>query len=82
MSINVTRSSMPSFEEYCEEIKELWESHWLTNMGVKHKQLEADLKSYLDTPNITLYTNGHLALENIIAAMNFPPLTVTIDLIV
>lgn len=72
MAINVTRSSMPSFEEYCEEIKELWESHWLTNMGVKHKQLEADLKSYLDTPNITLYTNGHLALENIIAAMNFP----------
>ena len=42
--INVTRSSMPEFSEYCEEIKELWESHWLTNMGVKHKQFEAMLK--------------------------------------
>ena len=29
--INVTRSSMPPFEEYCEEIRELWDSRWLTN---------------------------------------------------
>ena len=72
MSINVTRSSMPDFEEYCKEIKELWDSHWLTNMGVKHKQLQAALEAYLDTPHVTLYTNGHLALENVIAAMNFP----------
>lgn len=72
MSINVTRSSMPSYEEYCEEIKELWDSRWLTNMGKKHKQLESDLKAYLNTPNITLYTNGHLALEGVIQAMDFP----------
>ena len=69
--INVTRSSMPSYEEYCEEIKDLWDSRWLTNMGKKHKQLESDLKEYLNTPNITLYTNGHLALEGVIAAMQF-----------
>lgn len=72
MSINITRSSMPTYEEYCEEIKELWESHWLTNMGAKHKQLQAELEKYLDTPHVILYTNGHLALENIIYAMNFP----------
>jgi dTDP-4-amino-4,6-dideoxygalactose transaminase len=67
--INVTRSSMPDFDEYCEEIKELWDTHWLTNMGAKHKQLEAMLKDYLHTDNICLYVNGHLALENIIAAL-------------
>lgn len=72
MQINVTRSSMPSFEEYCEEIKELWDSHWLTNMGIKHRQLESQLRGYLDVPYVTLYTNGHLALENVIAAMNLP----------
>lgn len=72
MQINVTRSSMPSFEEYCEEIKDLWDSHWLTNMGAKHQQLQAELERYLDTPHVTLYTNGHLALENVIAAMNLP----------
>ena len=62
-SILVTRSSMPSFEEYCEEIKELWDSHFLTNMGVKHKELEKQLKEYLHCSNINLFTNGHLALE-------------------
>jgi len=68
--IQVTRSSMPKFEEYIEEIKDLWESHWLTNMGIKHKQLEAQLSQYLNTPNITLFTNGHLALECVIEAFN------------
>ncbi len=71
MTINVTRSSMPSFDEYCEEIKDLWESHWLTNMGVKHKLFQKLLEEYLCIPHVSLYTNGHLALENIIAAMNF-----------
>lgn len=70
--ILVTRSSMPDFEEYCNEIKELWETHWLTNMGVKHKELEKSLLEYLKTPNITLFTNGHLALECVITAFNFP----------
>lgn len=70
--INVTRSSMPDFEEYCNEIKELWESRWLTNNGVKHKKLEADLNAYLDCENTVLYTNGHLALEQAIAVMDLP----------
>ncbi len=68
-TINVTRSSMPSLEEYCEEIRPLWESRFLTNMGEKHLQFEAELKKFLNVPNITLFTNGHLALENIITAM-------------
>ncbi len=72
MQINVTRSSMPDFEEYCEEIKELWDSHWLTNMGIKHRQFQARLEDYLGVPHVILYTNGHLALENVIAAMDFP----------
>ena len=71
--INVTRSSMPSFQEYCVEIKEMWDSHWLTNMGKKHRELEERLKLYLDAPYITLYVNGHLALENAIAAMRLEP---------
>jgi len=63
---------MPDYEEYCEEIKDLWDSHWLTNMGVKHKQFQAELEKMLDVPHISLYTNGHLALENALAAMNLP----------
>lgn len=71
MIINVTQSSIPSFEEYCEEIKDMWASHWLTNMGAKHKLFQKLLEEYLFVPHVSLYTNGHLALENIIAAMNF-----------
>lgn len=70
--ILVTRSSMPTYEEYINEIKELWDTHWLTNMGVKHKQLQKELEDYLSVPHVTLYTNGHLALENAIAALNLP----------
>jgi dTDP-4-amino-4,6-dideoxygalactose transaminase len=61
--ILVTQSSMPPYEEYCDEIKELWSSHWLTNMGIKHKQLQSQLCEYLDVKNIDLLTNGHMALE-------------------
>lgn len=70
--ILVTRSSMPKFEEYIDEIKGLWDSHWLTNMGEKHQRLQAELEKYLGVPHVTLYTNGHLALENAIAALNLP----------
>ena len=68
--ILVTRSSIPTLEEYIEEIKDLWDTHWLTNMGVKHQLLEEKLKEYLNTENITLFVNGHLALESIIQAMD------------
>lgn len=61
--IQVTRSSMPPFEEFVEEIKELWDSHWLTNMGIKHMALQRQLADYLGVGEISLYTNGHLALE-------------------
>ena len=71
-NINVTRSSMPDFDEYIDEIRDLWESHWLTNMGVKHQKLERQLKELLDVSNVVLYTNGHLALEGIWEALNYP----------
>ena len=41
--INVTRSSMPPFEEYCDEIKKIWDSRWLTNNGIEHRTLENEL---------------------------------------
>ena len=69
-NILVTRSSMPPMEEYMEEIKDLWETHWLTNMGVKHKQLQANLTDYLGVEHVELLTNGHMALELTLQAMN------------
>lgn len=70
--INVTRSSMPDYEEYIEEIKDLWDTHWLTNMGEKHKKLQSNLEKMLNVNHVTLYTNGHLALEGAWEALNLP----------
>ena len=72
MSINVTRSSMPDFEEYVNEIRDLWDSRWLTNMGEKHIEFEAKLREYLGVSYLTLFTNGHMALEDLIASFGFP----------
>lgn len=63
ISINVTRSSMPTYDEYCREIRSLWDSRWLTNMGSKHNELQKELRNYLGVDNIDLTTNGHMALE-------------------
>lgn len=69
-NILVTRSSMPAFDEYMDEIKSMWDSHWLTNMGPKHKTLQKQLMDYMGVENIDLFTNGHMALELTLQAMN------------
>ncbi|MCH5256122.1 MAG: DegT/DnrJ/EryC1/StrS family aminotransferase [Lachnospiraceae bacterium] len=70
--ILVTRSSMPSYEDYIDAIKPLWDTHWLTNMGVYHQQLEKELKEYLKVQELSLMVNGHMALELAIQAFGFP----------
>lgn len=68
--IQVTQSSMPQLEEYIEEIKDIWDTHWLTNMGVKHKKLQKKLEDYLEVEHVELLTNGHMALELTLQALN------------
>lgn len=69
MPIFVTKSSMPALEEYMEEIKPIFDSHVLTNMGPLYKKLQHQLIDYLDVPYLSLFVNGHMALEMAIAAM-------------
>lgn len=69
--ILVTRSSMPPYEEYIEAIKPLWNTHWLTNMGQYHHQLESELRDYLNVSELSLMVNGHMALELTIQMMGF-----------
>ncbi len=67
--IMVVKSSMPPYEEFVEEIKDLWESRHLTHQGPKYNQLEKNLKEYLSAEEISLFANGHLALELAINAL-------------
>lgn len=71
-SIFVTKASMPPYEEYIEAIKPLWKSHWITNMGQYHEELEKKLAAYLDVKELSLMVNGHMALELAIQAFDFP----------
>lgn len=67
--ILVTQSSMPSLDEYIEEIKPIFECKWLTNMGPKHNELQKKLEEYLNVKHMNLFTNGHLALYTAIQSL-------------
>ena len=72
--ILVTKPTLPPFEEYTSFIKNIWDNRWLTNTGPLHNQLQNDLAAYLNITkeNISLFTNGHQALEAVIHALNLP----------
>jgi len=66
--IFVTRASLPPFEEYTKMLERIWDSAWLTNMGIYHEELEKLLNERFESENISLFTNGHLALEMLLEA--------------
>ena len=61
--INVTKPSMPPFNEYLNFIKEIWNNRWLTNEGKFHKEFQSKLREFFSVDNVELFTNGHMALE-------------------
>lgn len=70
--ILVTRSSLPSLQEYMDEIAPIWETHRLTNMGPKHNELQKKLIDYLGVDRLDLFTNGHMAIELSLQALDLP----------
>ena len=71
--ITVTKTSLPPYEEFAQAIRPLWESRWVTNMGVYHQKLEQELGEFLQVPFVSLMVNGHMSLEMAIQAFHFPP---------
>ncbi len=61
--IFVTKPSIPTIEEYVNEISDIWDSRILTNSGEKHKEFSKRLAEYIGAYNVELFTNGHMALE-------------------
>ena len=68
----VTSPLLPSIEDFTEQIKEIYDSKWLTNMGSKHKALEEALKVELKVPHTQLFNNGTIALLTAIKALDLP----------
>lgn len=69
MSIYVTQSSMPELEDYIREIEPIFQSKILTNMGPVYKKFQHQLIDYLKVPYLSLFVNGHMALEMAIQAL-------------
>lgn len=68
--ILVTQATLPEMNEYMDEIRSIWETNWLTNMGEKHQTLQEKLRDYLQVQNIELLVNGHMALELTLQALD------------
>jgi dTDP-4-amino-4,6-dideoxygalactose transaminase len=68
--VTVTHSVLPPLSEYVEYLTGIWERARLTNNGPLLLQLEADLASYLDVPYVHFTSNGTIALQLAIKALD------------
>ena len=68
--INVTKTYLPPFDEYCEYLKEIWKTGYLTNNGPLSKKLEQEIQEYLGVENLSFVSNGTIALQLALKALD------------
>jgi len=68
--ILVNKPFYPPEEEYIEYVREIWKSGWLTNNGPLVSELEEKLKSLLKLDNLLYVSNGTIALQMAIKALD------------
>jgi dTDP-4-amino-4,6-dideoxygalactose transaminase len=68
--IPVTKPYMPAEKEFKSYVKNIWKRQWLTNHGPLANTLELKLKEYLSLDHLLYVTNGTIALQLAIKALN------------
>jgi len=68
--IFVTRPFLPPLSEFLQGLEEIWQNQWLTNGGPITLRFEKQLAAYLENRNISLFTNGTLALQIAVQGMD------------
>lgn len=68
-NIYVTQPSLPPLEEFTKLLEPVWESGILTHNGPLLQQLEKGLSEKLSVENLALVTNGTVALQMAIRAL-------------
>lgn len=68
--IPVTKPYLPDVIEYDEYLSAIWERQWLTNNGPLVNELELKLKKYLSVNHLLYVTNGTIALQLAIKALD------------
>ena len=67
--IPVTKPFLPPQEEYQRLVDGIWKRQWLTNMGPLASELEMNIKEYLKVNHLLYVTNGTVALQMAIKAL-------------
>ncbi len=67
--IFVASPFLPDINEYMNEVKDIFDAKYVTNMGPKHNKFKEILKEKLKVNNLDLVVNGHMALENALQAL-------------
>lgn len=68
--ISVTRTFLPDIEEYTVYLDKIWQTGHITNNGPLCRQLANDIGSFLGVVNLELVTNGTLAIQLAIKALD------------
>ncbi|AZA59063.1 MULTISPECIES: DegT/DnrJ/EryC1/StrS family aminotransferase [Chryseobacterium] len=68
--IPVTQPFLPPQEEYKKYLTGIWKRNWLTNMGPLASQLEMELKEHLNINHLLFVTNGTVAIQMAIKALD------------
>ncbi len=61
--INVTKAFFPPIEAYQLQLQRIWKNQWLTNRGELVRELETNLKKYLQVPHVLCTTNGTIPIQ-------------------
>lgn len=68
--INVTKTFLPPLAEYTTYLEDIWERSYVTNRGPLVLDLEEKLKEYLGVKNLLYVSNGTIALQLAIKALD------------
>jgi len=68
-TIKITSPLLPPLEEFHASLSEIWRDKQITNFGQFHDNLEESLCKYLKVPQLSLFTNGTIALMSAVRAL-------------
>ena len=68
--IPITRPYMPQKEDFMAFAESLWDTRWLTHGGPLVRKFQEKLCETLDVPHVTVFSNGHMALDCALKALD------------
>ena len=75
--INVTKTYLPSIEEYTSVLKRAWDKNWITNNGELVQELEQKLMDYLGVKHLLFTSNGTVPLQMALKALGITKEVIT-----